>query len=203
LRRWLAVDVTLKLLLVGALLYAATHTDVERFRDKAMGLRAVIYPVIVLLPPVIWAIFFRRRIPYPYLIDIMVTLPFLFDIYGNVFDLYNGVTWFDDALHLINWVPWVCTFGLILRCRDLGRLNVAALTVGFGAVTHILWEIGEYFAFITGNQAELQGIYRDTIGDLAMSLTGSVIGAVLVATVLWNRIGVEWTSPAGRRRSGQ
>jgi hypothetical protein len=130
LRRWVAVDVTLKLLLVGALLYAATHTDVERFHDKAMGLRAVIYPVIALLPVAIWSAFFRRRIRYPYLIDIMVTLPFLLDIYGNVFGLYDSVTWFDDALHLINWVPWVCTFGLILRHWNLGRLNVAALTVG-------------------------------------------------------------------------
>ena len=187
LRRWLAVDAALKLLLVGALVYAATHTDIARFHDKAMGLRAVIYPIIVLLPLVIWALFLRRRIGYPYLIDVMVTLPFLFDTYGNVFGLYDSITCFDDALHLVNWVPWVCTFGLILGYRNLGRLNVAALTVGYGAVTHILWEIGEYLAFTTGNESEMQGIYRDTVGDLAMSLTGSVVGGVLVGTVLWKR----------------
>ncbi|MDP9239448.1 MAG: hypothetical protein M3O55_02255 [Actinomycetota bacterium] len=41
--------------------------------------------------------------------------------------------------------------------------------------------------FTTGNKGELVGIYRDTIGDMALSLTGSFLGAVLIATVLWPR----------------
>ena len=66
-----------------------------------------------------------------------------------------------------------------------------ALTLGFGAVTHILWEIMEYLAFIRGNPNELATAYTDTIGDLAASLTGSFTGAVLVGTVLWRLGDVE------------
>jgi hypothetical protein len=57
-------------------------------------------------------------------------------------------------------------------------------------VTHILWEIAEYTAFIKGNPSELATAYKDTIGDLGLSLTGSVTGAVLVSTVLW-RLGAQ------------
>lgn len=184
-RALVALDVLLKVVLVAAIAYAASHTDMARFHDKAMGLRALLYPVAALIIPAAWYLFGRRRIAYPVAIDIAVVLPFLSDTLGNLFDLYDTVTWFDDALHFLNWVPWVVAFGLAMRYRPLGRLNVAALTVGFGAVTNIGWEIGEYLAFITGNQQEMQGIYQDTVGDLTLSLLGSCTGAVLVATVLW------------------
>jgi hypothetical protein len=58
--------------------------------------------------------------------------------------------------------------------------------VGFGAATHILWELAEYVAFIRGNPNESATAYRDTMGDLTASLSGSIIGGVLVATVLWD-----------------
>jgi hypothetical protein len=180
-----AIDVLLKVALVAAIAYAATHTELARFHDKAMGLRAIIYPLAALVVPVGWWLFGRRRIAFPVVIDIAVVLPFLSDTLGNLFDLYDSISWFDDALHYLNWIPWVIAFGLSLRLRPLGRLNVAALTVGFGAVTNIIWEIGEYLAFITGNQQEMRGIYQDTIGDLTLSLLGSFTGAILVASALW------------------
>jgi glycopeptide antibiotics resistance protein len=191
------LDVLVKIVLVAAVAYAAGHTEMARFNDKAMGLRAVVYPLAALVIPLAWWLFGRRRIAYPYVIDILVVLPFLSDTLGNLFDLYDSVSWFDDALHFLNWIPWVVAFGLTLRYWPLGRLNVAALTLGFGAVTNILWEIGEYAAFITGNQNEMHGIYRDTIGDLALSLLGSAVGAVLVSTVLWRLVPQARLRPAG------
>jgi glycopeptide antibiotics resistance protein len=182
-----ALDVLLKITLVVAVTYAATHTDIPRFHDKAMGLRAVFYPLAALVVPAAWWIGGRGRTAYPLAVDIVAILPFLSDALGNLFDLYDSVSWFDDLLHLVNWLALVTAFGLWMRLRPLSRLNVAALTLGFGAVTNILWEIGEYVTFITGNRNELKGIYRDTIGDLTLSLTGSLIGAVLIATVLWPR----------------
>lgn len=179
------VDLLLKLVLVAAVSYAALRTDLPRFHNKAMGLRAVLYPLAAVVVPVTWWVFGRRRVAYPLAVDIVAILPFLSDALGNVLDLYDSVTWFDDVLHLVNWLALVTAFGLWARGRPLGRLTVAALTLGFGAVTNILWEIGEYLSFITGNQGELKGIYRDTIGDLTLSLTGSLLGAILIATVLW------------------
>ena len=59
-------------------------------------------------------------------------------------------------------------------------LNTFALAVGFGAVTAILWEFGEYFAFIR-DSPELDTAYTDTLGDLALGLTGSTVAAFVTA----------------------
>jgi hypothetical protein len=60
-----------------------------------------------------------------------------------------------------------------------------------------LWEAVEYLAFIRANSAELATAYRDTIGDLLLSLSGSFTAAVLLATVLWG------ASKPGGPSSGQ
>ncbi len=52
--------------------------------------------------------------------------------------------------------------------------------VGFGAVTAILWEIAEYFAFIR-NSPELATAYADTLGDLALGLAGSCLAGLAAA----------------------
>ena len=76
------------------------------------------------------------------------------------------------------------------------------LAVGFGAVVDILWEIGEYLLQRSGASG-LQLTYENTIQDLAMSLTGAVVGAILVATVLHPRPGTPralfgWSGTASR-----
>jgi hypothetical protein len=43
-------------------------------------------------------------------------------------------------------------------------VTTAALAVGFGGVTAILWEFAEYFTFIRGSP-ELATAYTDTLGD--------------------------------------
>jgi len=183
-----ALDIALKLILVTCVVYAATHTDIPRFHHKAMELRAVFYPFAALVVPLVWWLVGRRRgAAYPLAVDIVAVLPFLSDTLGNYFDLYDSVAWFDDLLHLVNWLALVTAFGLWLRHQHLGRLNAWAVALGFGAVTNILWEIGEYVTFTTGNKGELVGIYRDTIGDLSLSLTGSFLGALLISTLLWPR----------------
>ena len=57
------------------------------------------------------------------------------------------------------------------------------LVTGFGAVTAILWEIGEYFAFIR-NSSELDTAYTDTLGDLSLGLSGSALAAALAVLTL-------------------
>jgi len=60
------------------------------------------------------------------------------------------------------------------------------LVVGFGGVTAILWEIGEYFAFIR-NSSELATAYTDTLGDMALGLSGSTLTATIAVVVLHGR----------------
>ena len=82
-------------------------------------------------------------------------------------------------------VGLLCGFGLLLRGR-LSRIVVAGLAVGFGAVTAVLWEFLEYVTFIR-HSSELRTAYTDTLGDLALGLTGSAAAALLTVTVLWPR----------------
>ena len=56
-RRWLVVtDVVLKGAVVVLLAFALTHSDWDRFADKAMGARAVLYPLLIAVPAVMWLV---------------------------------------------------------------------------------------------------------------------------------------------------
>ena len=68
----------------------------------------------------------------------------------------------------------------------LPRLEVWALAVGFGASTHILWELVEYGVMALGSSG-LSLTYEDTIGDLALSFGSSLAGAAVSVTLLWPR----------------
>ena len=172
---------------MGLLVFAVARPDLPQFAGKAMTGRAIGYPLAALVVPVAWWLLGRRRgSPYPYAVDVLVVLPFLIDMAGNAANLYDTVSWWDDVNHLVNWAILVCAFGLLLRGR-LSRIVVAGLAVGFGAVTAVLWEFSEYFTFIRNNESELRTAYTDTLGDLALGLSGSVVAALLTVTVLWPR----------------
>lgn len=188
------VNLAAKTLLVGLLLYAVLRPDLPQFQGKAMEARLVVFGAPALLLPLSWALTRRWRGPraYPHGTDLCIVLPFLMDTAGNALDLYDTVAWFDDLLHFATWVPWVVAFGLLLHYAPrLPRWAHFAVVLGFGAVTHVLWELGEYVTFVR-NSPELATAYTDTLGDLALSLTGSVAGALLSATAL---------SSAGRRHA--
>jgi hypothetical protein len=107
---------------------------------------------------------------------------------------YDTVDWWDDANHFVNWAILVAGFGQILVRTRLDRAPAFGLAVGFGAVTAILWEFLEYYTFIR-HSSELQTAYTDTLGDLALGLSGSVLAAVLMVTVLWPRARAEQAQP--------
>lgn len=181
-RRLLALDLAIKLALVALLLFGA-FSGLERFAGKAMEGRALVYPLATVIVPAVWWLRFRRT-RYPYVLDMLVVAPFLIDTAGNALDLYDTVTWWDDANHVVNWFLLVLGLGQVLLRSRLAPAVVFGLALGFGAVTHILWEIGEYFAFIRDNPDEYRTAYTDTIGDLGLSLTGSAVAAALLAALV-------------------
>jgi len=186
-RTALAVDLTLKALLIALLLFGA-FSGLERFEGKAFGGRLATYPVAALVVPAVWWLVRRRRpaVSYPYALDILLVLPFLIDVAGNALDLYDTISWWDDANHLVNWGLLTAAFGQLLVRLPLQRWAAWGLAVGFGGVTAVLWEFGEYYTFIR-NSSELETAYTDTLFDLAMGLTGSVVAATLTVTVLWRQ----------------
>jgi hypothetical protein len=182
------IDVAIKAALAAILLLALIKPDLDQFEGKGMGYRIVIYPIAAALVPIVWWIVRRRLgrpIEYPYAIDILFTLPFFVDTAGNALDLYDSISWWDDANHLVNWFFLVAAFGQLLVRLPVNRLEAFWLAAGFGAITAILWEFAEYFAFIR-NSDEIDTAYTDTLGDLALGgIAGSWIAALVTITIGW------------------
>ena len=173
---WL--NVALKLALVALLAFGA-FSGLQQFEGKAFGGRLATYPLVVLVIPAVWAITARGR-RYPHLADILIGAPFLIDVAGNALDLYDSVAWWDDANHLVNWALLSGGVGALLLRTRLTSWTLVGLVIGFGAVSAIVWELAEYVAFIR-NSPELETAYEDTLGDMALGLTGAVIAAVIAA----------------------
>ncbi|HJU87136.1 MAG TPA: hypothetical protein VJ788_07205 [Gemmatimonadota bacterium] len=171
------LNVAAKLVLVALLYYGMTHLELDRFRGKAMGARAALYPISIVVIPLVWALRGRRP-PYPHLADIFLASPFIIDVAGNALDLYNTVVWFDDVAHTVTFMLLVLAVGSLILRLGLDAWIATCLTIGFGAVSHILWEIIEFVAMWIGSPG-LQLTYEDTIGDLAMSLGGTVIAGLV------------------------
>jgi hypothetical protein len=177
----LAADLALKVALVGLLVFAAARQDLPQFQDKSMTGRAIGYPLATLVVPVVWFVLSRRRhVRYPVAVDILVILPFLIDMAGNAANLYDTVSWWDDLNHFVNWAILAGAMGVLLLSTSLGRWPIFGLAVGFGATTAILWELLEYVTFIR-HSPELKTAYHDTLGDLALGVTGSALAAAAVA----------------------
>ena len=53
-------------------------------------------------------------------------------------------------MHYLTWIPWVTAFGLLIvnYAPPIPLWAVFGVVLGFGASTHILWEIAEFYTFI-------------------------------------------------------
>jgi hypothetical protein len=178
-RAWLWLDVTLKTLVIGLTALGA-FGGLERFEEKGFGWRLLWYPAMILALPVAWRFFGRGR-PFPFLADVLITIPFLVDILGNVFNLYDTIDWWDDANHFANWLFLSLGIGVLLLRTKLEPWVLAGLVLAFGATAAILWELGEYVTFIRTNEDEFDTAYTDTLGDLTFDLVASLIAAGVIA----------------------
>lgn len=172
-------------LTVAQLAVAEWVPGIERFADKAFGARLIAYPLLMLLAPAIWWLVVRRRdlVPRPpWGAFTLVMLPFLVDVTGNSFDLYDALAWWDDLNHFANWFLLCAGLGLII-CADLHRPWATVLVVtGLGAILAIGWELGEWYTFIR-HGTEIDTAYEDTLGDEALGTLGALLAGLLVAQV--------------------
>ncbi len=95
-------NVSTKAGLVVLLVFALMFPDAANLRDKAAGLRAVLYPLLAFTVPFLWFLLWRERASFPWLADLLVTITCFTDILGNRMDLYDSIVWFDDWMHFMN-----------------------------------------------------------------------------------------------------
>ena len=175
----------MKLCLAGLVIHALLFNELTQYRQKAFGIRIIAYPLIACASFFLyWLVLKRKKFAYPIAIDICLTTVVLADFAGNTLNLYDSISWWDDIMHFLISIPWVIVAGLVYRHFVINRHVLFGLILGYGAVTHVLWEVFEYISFVRSNSNEFTGAYKDTIGDLVMSLCGSLIGAVTVAYLL-------------------
>jgi len=177
-----------KTALVILLLFALLLPDLAGTKGKAAGARLVVYPLGMLAVPLWWWAYGRRRMSraghqlgFPWAADLLVTLPWFLDTLGNRLNLFDTVSWFDDAMHFVNWL--LLTAGVLLAWRlrrTVSRGLVLMSGLGFGVTAAVMWELGEYAAFLRGSP-ELVTAYTDTLGDLSLGTAGALVAATVVA----------------------
>ena len=164
---------------VGLLALALVAPELPQFQGKAFAGRAIAYPIALAVVPIAWWLFGRGRFPFPVATDILLGLPFLIDMAGNALNLYDTIDWWDDANHLGNWALHTSAIVLLVSGR-LAPVVLVAIGVAWAATTAILWELGEYVAFVP-NSPEAGTAYADTLGDLALGLLGGTIASIALA----------------------
>ena len=179
-RGWLSLDVAIKVATVALLAWAVASPDLPQFQGKAFTGRALAYPVALLVVPAAWWLFARRWIQFPVVPDILIGLPFLIDVLGNALNLYDTIDAWDDLNHLVNWFLHTAAIGLLLRYGSWGFWTRVALGLCWAVTTAVLWEFAEFATFVQ-DSPEAATAYADTLGDLALGMTGGLVAAVLTA----------------------
>ena len=183
---WVILGLTVVQLAVAAIASSSSAVELEQFEGKAFGARLIAYPLLMLLLPACWWTARRRRggeaasAPLPWTAFAWIMLPFLVDVTGNSLDLYDSVSWWDDANHLFNWFFLCLGLGLLLARADVRPHWVLGLSIaGLGAILAIGWELAEWYTFIR-HGTELDTAYVDTLGDLTLGTLGSLTAALLL-----------------------
>ncbi|MBT0769614.1 hypothetical protein KIH74_11820 [Kineosporia sp. J2-2] len=177
----------LLVLTVGQLVVATFFASgLEQFEGKGFAARLGLYPVMMLAVPLVWRFTSKRRADPPWAAFAWIMLPYLVDVTGNTLNLYDSVTWWDDANHYVNWMFLGLGAGLLVtRGRPRPVWEIVLLVGGIGAIMAIFWEVGEYYAFIRGG-TELDTAYTDTLGDEVLGTLGALTAGVI--TVLRGRV---------------
>jgi hypothetical protein len=175
-----------KVLLFGLLLSALIWPDLSGIKGKASTARLIVYPLGAMALPLWWWAYGRTKsklhASFPWQADLLMTLPWLIDLIGNRLNLFDTVSWWDDAMHFILW--GLLTAGVLMAFAPptLSRGLTAFVALGFGTTAAVVWEVGEYVAFIRSSP-ELQSAYTDTLGDLTLGTLGALLGGLILYQV--------------------
>lgn len=172
-------NLTAKAGLLLLLVLALAFPETSNLRDKGAGVRAIVYPLLAFTVPAIWYMSWRERASFPWLADFLVTITCFTDILGNRMNLYDTIEWFDDWMHFMNTGLLAAAVVLLTMHRSAPLIRVVERALAVGATGAIVWEIGEFFAFISGS-SEREFAYADTLSDLGLGVIGALFAAVVI-----------------------
>lgn len=179
-----ALNIAAKAVMVLLLMSALIDAGSVNLEGKAASARAVSYPLLAFALPTYWYLNRRDR-PYPWVVDLMITIPCFSDLLGNRMNLYDDIWWFDDLLHFVNTGLLAGAVVLLTKRPTTPLMETIERGLVTGVTAALIWEIGEYFAFL--NKYSATGApYADTLADMALGATGSVLAAILIHR-MWQR----------------
>ncbi len=174
--------------------FVAIFFPPEVLEGKGMAFRAPLFLASAILVPIIYSrggiagkkkkLKLSQRKGYPHLADGLLAMPFLLDTLGNLFGFYDKYNATDDVLHFTNWVFLVLAFMAFRYRKSSSNKDGILIGAGFGAIMIVVWEAFEWLISDAGPFAgdvpdALSLTYGDTIGDLVISFSGGVLGAVI------------------------
>lgn len=121
-------------------------------------------------------------------LDIAFGVFSLVSVWSSVIDLYVTVKWWDLPMHFfMTGLAAAITYILLVRFRVIAdaatlprpRLSATIVTATLGTSFAAIWEMWEWFAKTYIDEATYVG-YRDTIGDVAQGVLGSVLAGLLM-----------------------
>jgi hypothetical protein len=182
-----AFNLSLKVLLIALLVAGALlEGTLPQLEGKGMLDRALVFWIAAAVVPVAWVVLDRPGGRYPHLIDALFVIPAVGDIVSNFAGMFERYPWWDKFGHFGSWTALCLGFGMLLLCLPIGRANLAGLVIGFGGLTHMLWEIGEWVSQEVLKTAWLHLTHADTMWDLVFGLLGT-LGTTFVLLALLHR----------------
>lgn len=164
----IAVDILAKAALISSIALVAVDPAWGHLEGKSPMARAIAFPLCALVLPAWWR---ARRPPatFPWLADTLLTVTCFADILGNRLDLYDTVSWFDDAVHFCVTGMWSGVFLVLARRHVTTAWGALSSALAFGLTASLSWEF----------------FYSDTIGDLTLGWCGALVAGV--CAVIWQK----------------
>jgi hypothetical protein len=173
---WTAGITAAKATVLALAIDAFLNSDSPRYHGKGMRIRAIGYAGGLLLAPVAWRIRGRRD-PYPRELDLAVTLPLLVDAGGNAIGIYRRAH-VDDLIHFADGALVSAVAGALATPRVRTSWEAAGVGALAGGALAGVWELGEWVGMKLGARG-MDLSYDDTMTDLAETMAGAVLGALV------------------------
>lgn len=164
-----------------ATLVVALTVPLEHLESRVMAVRLPLFMLVAAAVPLAWR--WRRFSPYPAAADTLLVAPLLVDTVANIAGFYDSFAFTDDVVHGLSGMLVVLAFHA-WRFRQLSdgggsRWDYWLLGAGVGALAIVGWEVLEWAAVEAGFDFGAPLTYGDTVGDLALSTAGGMLGSWL------------------------